>query len=227
MKVSCSISGEDVVYRLSDYDPVYETAFQMCFYDRDSEGFFKRFPLSYPYTAQVMKCFSEKAHLMFDQLLYRVPVPWESALELFCYRVRGSELSWWLTGSCAACIRGIDMNPHDVDIMIDSRHCRLVEELFAEEIIEPLRDTSGWVTRDFGVLFLTARVDIASDPSPSLDIPYPVDCGQYALSHLEEVVWRGYTIKVPPVELHLEANRRRSRTERVNKILAYMDQQCR
>jgi len=222
MKASCTVSGQDVIYRLSDYDPLYEEAFKMCFYEQDAEGYFKRFPLSYRYTDYVIKRFEADARTMFDQLLYRIPVPWESALEEFCRRVQGSNLSWWLTGSCAACVRGVELNPHDVDIMIDSRHCSLVEDLFSDEIIEPIRDTSGWVTKDFGVLFLKARIDIASDPSALLDNPEPADCGPYALQHLESVLWRGFEIKVPPLELGVLVNQRRGRIERAEKIQAFI-----
>jgi hypothetical protein len=156
--------------------------------------------------------------------LFYFGMPWEKALELFCQRVQNSGLSWWLTGSCAACIRGVDLNPHDVDIIIDSKHCSLVEDMFAQEIIEPLRDTSGWVTKDFGVIFLKARIDIASDPSPKIDLPQPSDCGPYALANLETVNWHGYDIRVPPLELQIDINKRRGRTERAEKISAFLSQ---
>lgn len=222
MKATCTIKDDNVIYRLSEYEPLYEKAFQMCFYEQDEQGYFKSFPASYRYTANVIKRFEAYAAQMFDQLLYRIPVPWEAALDAFCQRVKGSGLAWWLTGSCAACIRGVELDPHDVDIMIDSRQCSLVEDLFAEELIEPIRDTSGWVTKDFGVLFLEARIDIASDPSPKLDYPSPGDCGPYAMAHREKVNWRGYEILVPPLLLQVDVNNRRGRTQRAEKIRAFI-----
>ncbi len=222
MKAVCTVSGKDVIYRLSDFDPLYEEAFRMCFYEQDEEGYYKKFPLSYRYTGKVIRRFEKYAKEMFDQLLYRINVPWEEALECFCRRVKDSGISWWLTGSCATCIRGIALNPHDVDIIIESRDCALVEEIFADELIEPLRDTSGWVTKDFGVIFLKARIDIASDPSPQIDLPEPGDCGPEAISRLEVVEWRGYQIKVPPLELQIGVNKRRGRTERAEAIEAFL-----
>ena len=79
------------------------------------------------------------------------------------------------------------------------------------------------MTKDFGVIFLYARIDIASDPQDSLDDPEPVDCGPYAKRNLEELVWNGYVIKVPPIELQLNVNRRRERLDRVELIEAYMN----
>jgi len=222
MKAVCTLSGEDVIYRLKDYEPLYEEVFRMCFYDKDEAGYYKKFPLSYRYTHKVIRCFEKNAHEMFDQLLYRVAVPWEEALESFCRRVKDSGISWWLTGSCAAAVRGIELNPHDVDIMIDSRDCALIEDTFADELIEPLRDTSEWVVKDFGVIFLKARIDIASDPSPKIDLPEPGDCGPTALARLEEVNWCGYQIKVPPLDLQINVNRKRGRLKRAEAIESFL-----
>jgi len=214
MKAICTPRDQDIIYRLTDYDPLYEQAFSMCFYQQDEHGWFKRFPASLRYTAKIIKCFERYAPQMFDQLLYREIVPWEDALQAFCERVFGSGLDWWLTGSAAACIRGIDLMPHDVDIIINSKHCIMIDDLFADEWIEPLRDTSGWVTKDFGVIFLKARIDIASDPLPQIDLPTPSDCGPLAQSQLEAVNWRGFEIRVPPLYLQAMVNRKRGREER-------------
>ena len=97
-----------------------------------------------------------------------------------------------------------------------------VERLFASSLIEPVVDTKGWLTASFGVLFLHARIDIAAGPSPELDEPLPLDCGPYAEQHLQTIRWRGFDLWVPPLELHLNANRQRKRTERVKKIEAHL-----
>lgn len=114
------------------------------------------------------------------------------------------------------------MNPHDVDIMIDSRSIDEITEVFSDCLIEPIVDTNGWLTKDFGVIFLHARIDIASDPQGILDIPEPVDCGPYTRQNLEIINWNGYEIKIPPLELQLNVNRRRERMDRVKLIEDFM-----
>lgn len=79
------------------------------------------------------------------------------------------------------------------------------------------------MTKDFGVLFLHARIDIASDPQACLDDPEPVDCGPYAKEHLDTVTWNGYDIKVPPLSLQLHVNKLRGRHDRARLIQDYMN----
>lgn len=222
MKVEFLRSHDVVTFRVCNFSDPIESALRMCFYEKADDTYIKRFPAATPYLDQIMAHYEKYAEEMFLQLVYQRPIPWEQGLLEFIKRVSNTEVDWWLTGSCAACIRGINMHPHDVDIMVDSRSIGLITELFKDSIIEPIVDTSGWVTKDFGVLFMHCRVDIASDPQGSLDVPEPVDCGPYAKSVLESVLWNGYQVRIPPVELQLNANKRRQRVERVKLIEEYI-----
>jgi hypothetical protein len=222
MKISFDDVGGEVIYRVSDFDLKYEEVLKGCYYQPDGTGYVKRFPNSCKYLANMKNRYSVKAKEMFDQLGRFAEVPWQDALKDFCKITNGSQLKWWLTGSCATRLRGIDIEPHDLDVMIDSRDVSRVIELLKDCLIEPIVDTDGWVTKDFGVAFLHARIDIASDPSASLDQPDPADCGPYAKDHLEKVFWEGFEIMVPPLELQLNVNRRRGRMDRVTKIAAHM-----
>lgn len=222
MRVSFEDVDENIIFRISEFHPKYEKILQMCFYENDGRGYIKVYPKNARNLEKIKKRYFENAKLMFDQLGYFAPVPWEKALTEFCRRAQGTNIDWWLTGSCAACIRGIRMNPHDVDIMIDSGSIDEINDVFSDCLIEPIVDTKGWLTKDFGVIFLHARIDIASDPQEILDIPEPVDCGPYARQNLETIRWNGYGIKVPPLELQLNVNKRRERMDRVKLIEEFM-----
>lgn len=170
-----------------------------------------------------MKCYSDHAQEMFDQLGYFVPVPWEEGLFEFAKELEEKSIHWWLTGSCAVCIRGISLQPHDVDIMVDSSDVDEISDIFSDYLIEPIVDTNGWLTKDFGVIFRHARIDIASDPQAILDDPDPIDCGPFAKANLEELNWKGLTIRVPPLQLSLNINKNRGRSDRVEKITEYLN----
>ena len=223
MKVEFASNDDIVIFRVRDFSSPIEEALKMCFYQKDGDSYIKNFPASTPYMDKIMAHYEKYAEEMFLQLVYQRPIPWEKGLLEFLKRIDHSNVDWWLTGSCAACIRGININPHDVDMMVDSQSIGVIIELFKDNIIEPIIDTKGWVTKDFGVLFMQCRIDIASDPQSSLDEPEPVDCGPYAKSKLETVIWNGYKVRIPPIELQLNANKRRQRTERVRRIEEYMN----
>lgn len=222
MKVSFENIDGQVIYRIFDFDPKYEKVLQMCFYQNDGNGYIKKYPNDAKYIEKMKKRYSKYAQEMFDQLGYFTNVPWESGLKKFCSMAEESNINWWLTGSCASCIRGVKLNPHDIDIMIDSVSVEDITELFQDYLIEPIIDTNGWLTKDFGVIFMDVRIDIASDPAAVLDDPEPVDCGPYALNHLETVEWEDFQIKVPPLELQLAVNMKRGRMDRVRKIEEFL-----
>ena len=222
MRVTFEEVNDDVVYRIADFDPKYERVLQMCYFADDGQGYVKRYPKNTKYIEKMQRRFRAKAQQMFDQAGYFAEIPWGEALASFCKTMGSEKPDWWLAGSCAMAIRGIPVDPHDIDIMIDSGDVAEVTEIFSDYLIEPIVDTGGWVTKDFGVVFLHARIDIASDPAAILDEPDPVDCGPYAKANLEVVDWEGFKIKVPPVELHLNANKKRGRLDRVAMIERYL-----
>ncbi|MFL0251046.1 nucleotidyltransferase domain-containing protein [Clostridium neuense] len=214
---------DDIIFRVSKFHEKYEKILKMCFYEADGESYIKKFSKDIKNIDKIKANYKKSAEKMFSQLGYFEPIPWEDALLEFVKRLNGKGVDWWLTGSCAACIRGIPLNPHDVDIMIDSKYVSEISGIFSDCLVEPIVDTKGWVTKDFGVIFCHARIDIASDPSECLDEPEPSDSGPYAKQHLERIKWKGYEIKVPPLNLQLSVNKRRERMDRVKLIEEYIN----
>lgn len=223
MRPTFELQDDQMVFRLDAVDRRYDDVLRQCFWQHDERGWFRRYPADARHLARIMPYFEANAERMFAQLGYFEPVPWPDALQAFVDRVAGTDIDWWLTGSCAACVRGIPLEPHDVDIMIDSRCVEAVADQFADVLIEPIVDTGGWLTKDFGVLFWHARIDIAGDPAAVLDDPEPADCGPYARAHLEEVNWRGRVLRVPPLALQAAVNQRRGRTDRAELIRASLE----
>ena len=224
MDISFGQDNENVIFQIDNVEAKYEPVLLgTCFYQRGGASFIKKFPKHTKDLAVIQRNYARDAELMFRQLCEVDPVPWEKALSEFLTRVAGVGINWWLAGSCAACVRGIQFKPHDIDIMIDGKDVDTINKLFIDYVVEPIIDSSGWVTKDFGVIFLHARIDIASDPQDRLDKPVPVDCGPYAKEHLEEVLWNNYRVRVPPVNLILNANKRRGRNDRVKLLEEYIN----
>jgi len=221
MDLTAEIKDGQVWFRIVNADPRYFPVFRRCYYLEDDQGFYKVYPESYPNLEVIQKNFIHHGEDMFNQLGYFSPIPWEEGLESFIKRVDRMDIGWWLTGSCAVCVRGIRLMPHDVDIVVNSSDIPALMELFKGDIFEPIVSTEGWVTKDFGVLFLACRIDIASDPASCLDDPEPVDCGPYAKMHLEVISWRGHLISIPPLALSIAVNKKRKRWDRVRLMEDY------
>ena len=224
MNFQFETTTDEIIFRITDYNKKYLPVFQQCFWQEENDSYFKKFPLSCKHLELIKQTFTDNAEEMFSQLGYFSPVKWEDALYDFAKVMNASNINWWLTGSCAACIRGIKLSPHDVDIIVDGKDIDKIADLFSDKLIIPVFDTQGWVTKHFGVIFWHARIDIASDPVEDLDKPEPIDCGPYAKARLEEVEWKGQIIKVPPIELTLAANIRRKRHDHVKIISEYISQ---
>lgn len=79
-------------------------------------------------------------------------------------------------------------------------------------------DTQGWICRVFGKTFLCAVINIAGGIDERVDKPVPSDFGPVAASRLETVKWRGYELRVPPLDLQLRQCERRGLTDRTAKI---------
>jgi len=222
MKFSVAECDNSVEFKISDFNCKYKNVIQNCFYNRVGESYVKNFPKDTKDIEVISANFIKYADEMFNQMAYFKPVPWEEALMAFIEKIEDKDIDWWLTGSCALCLRGIPVMPHDVDIMMDSKDIEKVREIFISSIVEPICDTGGWVTNHFGVAFLHARIDLAFNPQAWVDDPEPVDFGPFAMKNLEEIEWRGRYIKVPPLKLQLDVNRRRGRTDRVKLIDEYL-----
>lgn len=206
--------GGNLRFTISDWPPAYLEVLESLFYTREGDCFYKEFAGDTPYIMETSVNFVRDADAMFAGLAGLKPVCWSNAIHDVEGRLGGAGIEWWLTGSCAAAIRGAAIKPHDVDIMLEAPDRERVAGLFADCILEPIRDTTGWVTSHFGVAYLGARVDLAFSPQPMLDRAGPSDSGPWARDHLEQAEWEGLTIRVPPLVVQAETNRRRGRIDR-------------
>ena len=94
MKVSFEELDGKVVFRISEFDPKYESVLKMCYYENDGRGYVKVYPENTQYLDKIKKRYSENAKQMFDQLGYFAHVPWEKALSEFCQMTQGIDIDW-------------------------------------------------------------------------------------------------------------------------------------
>jgi hypothetical protein len=202
-------------FRLTAVEPeLHEAAIALGFF-QDGEAFIRTFPEDARWLDVAWQNFVRYAAPMLRQTASGV-APWDEALTAFLERVDG--VDWWLAGSAALAVRGIDVSPRDLDVITDAAGAQRLGELLLDSLVEPVFASEGWVARWWGRAFFGARVEWVGEVASSVDDPDPVDFGPVAGANLERLSWRGHDLLVPPLELQLAVAERRGLMERVEAI---------
>jgi hypothetical protein len=165
--------------------------------------------------------FASSIELMVLQSARLVAVPWDAALLEVVRRVESSGLTWWLYGSAALAVRGIEITPGDIDLNVDDAY--LAGELFDDLLVTPVLELDAWAAKRVGRAFSVAIIEWLSEPHAHLDNPAnPHEQGPYVADRLETIEWRGYQLRVPPLASQLVTCERRGLTDRAELVRAAM-----
>ncbi len=159
MKTQCKTKGATTYFIISGLKPEYHDAAKDLYYISSEDGFTKNFPADTPNLDRVYHNFERRAEEMILQTARVHPVPWEKALTTFLNIVKNKHLDWWLTGSTALAVRGIDVLPRDIDLTVAEADCMKLGELLADYLVEPVTPCVGWIANWFGRAFLHARLE--------------------------------------------------------------------
>jgi hypothetical protein len=204
------------LFLLEGLEPaLHDAAIALGFVRRD-DAFTRTFPQSARWLDEAWSNFVRYVEPMLEQAASG-SAPWDAALTTFLERVDG--VDWWLTGSGALAVRGVDVSsPRDLDVVTDGAGAQRLGELLVDVLVEPVFASDGWVARWWGRAFLGARVEWVGDVDASVDDPEPVDFGPVAAANLNTVRWCGRELRVPPLDLQLAVAERRGLTARVEAI---------
>jgi len=165
--------------------------------------------------------FAASIEPMLLQKLRLAPVPWEDALDEWLRRVDGSGLDWWLYGSGALAVRGLNVMPGDLDVNVDDAW--LAGRICDDLLVTPVEHVSGWVADCVGRTFNGAVLEWLSDPREEIDdAAAPCEQGPLISAELETVAWRGHRLRVPPLSAQLRVAERRGLTARADLIRTAM-----
>jgi hypothetical protein len=214
--------GARVRFVVSASDPVSQDRLEHLGYlGVGGERFATRWFANSPRVPGYYERFAASIEQMVIQSARLVAVPWEGALLEFLRRAEGSALSWWLYGSAALAVRGIEIVPGDTDVNVNDAY--LAGELFDDLLFTPVEVLDRWVAKRVGRAFYGAIIEWSSEPHAELDDPRnPHEHGPYVADLLETVEWRGYCLRVPPLSSQLTVCERRGLTDRIELIRAAM-----
>lgn len=221
MRTLCKYSEGRTSFVMTDLDPSLIQAAQNLYYLPCPDGFAKTYPSDTPHLEYIYHHFQRDAEEMLLQMAEVHPVPWEAALLAWLKTVGDEPLQWWLGGSAALAVRGIEVVPHDLDLITDGDGAHRLADLLLDRLVEPLQYSRDWIADWFGRAFWHARIEWVGDVVATTDESLVSDFGAAAARRLETVIWQGYEIRVPPLEMQLAVSERRGLKERVAAIARY------
>ncbi len=222
MRTICKTLGGQTLFIMSELDPAYHEAARHLFYQPEDEGFAKAYPADTPHLDRIYRNFERYAGEMLRQTAGLTPIPWERALLALLETVEGHQLSWYLVGSAALAVRGVDVDPRDLDLVLDDAGAQALGELLLDYVVEPVLPSPGWISNWFGRAFLHASIDWVGGVHDNVDEPDVTDFGPTAAGRLDTVEWQGREVRVPPLDLQLRVNERRGLTARVRSIRRFL-----
>lgn len=195
-----------------------ERLVHMGFQRADAKSFMRDLSAT-PGIRRIHDNFSRHLEAMVLQSARLGSVPWDEALTEFLRRVEGSGLDWFLSGSGALAVRGLDVSPGDLDFVVaDAQATGL---LLDDLLVEPVTEMPGWMAKQSGRAFYGALIEWVAEVDPAVD-QKPHEQGPAAASRLETVEWEGHTIRVTPIDLQLEVSELRGLDSRTATIRSWL-----
>ena len=212
MRTELDLDGPQARFVLADLDEGERSAARDLWFVEDGECFVKRFDAAAG--ARVYPRFAACAGDLLDQTAALARPRWEDALETLLDRA--GEGDWWLGGSGALAVRGVEVVPRDLDLVTSQAGAEELAHRLDDLLVEPLTVRDGWIATHFARTFAGARIEWIG--GVSVDAAGARDFGPAAEERLETVRWRGRAIRVPPLDLQLVSARARGLAERVTAI---------
>ncbi len=140
---------------------------------------------------------------------------WKSVLSKLARMFLENQIEWYIIGSASEAVLGVNVNPHDLDIVVHTRDFYKVKALTLEYVIEPLCDNKGsWIYRYFGKLCVDgASVEIVADERLNMD---------NARKRYERVIWKGYEVYITPLHERYAVEIKRGRKDRIEVMEQHM-----
>jgi hypothetical protein len=138
------------------------------------------------------------------------PIPWEVALDEVLAVAGRERLFVAVVGSVALAMRGIDIEPGDIDLITDETGAFALQRALLDRVLWPTVDIGWPVAQWFGCAFSHAKVEWAGNLRRLTRTEWQ--------ARAEVVEWRGHRVEVPSIRWSLDIERRRRRTEHVAAI---------
>lgn len=187
-------------------------------FDPIERGYRRTYRPDTPHRDLICRNFERDVPAMLRQTARIDPVPWEDGLHTLLQALHDRDVDWWLGGSGALAARGVAVAPRDLDLVVGEASAYHLGDLLRDYLVEPVVPVQGWFCTAFGRAFIHMRVEWVGGVTDRADVPHITDFGPTAARQLDTIMWRGHTLRVPPLAMQLEVSERRGLTERAAAI---------
>ena len=216
MKCYCYETEMQLVLCVEEVDPKYEKNLLSAWFEKNDFGFTKTYPMTDKENGvskddinNVKNNFARLGQSMFIGNL-----DWKKTLPFIANKFLDNKIEWYILGSVGDAVRGLNIVPHDMDIIIHTKDFYKVKDLFSDYVVEPFVDNKGtWLVRYFGRLCMGgAYIDIVADEKLNLE------------NHNYDVVsWNGFNLFLELFENRYQMELQRNRPERIKAMEEYME----
>jgi hypothetical protein len=188
---------------------------------RDGGRFTWEYPADAPCWDAAARNWERDGAEMLDQAHGVCPVDWEAGLAWIAPILDEQGADWFVIGSAAMAVRGLDVAPGGVDIAMDEPAADRLMPHVADGVLQPIVDMGEWpVATRKGHLFHGCAIWTIAGMKEQPTRPTLWDAA--ARASLDTVTWRDREVRVPPIELQLLYARMMFRNDHVRAINAYL-----
>jgi len=190
--------------------------------------------------------FNRLGQAMFESL--SAGIDWKTPLEMVAQKFYENGIEWYIVGSAGDAVRGVDIKPFDIDIVVHTRDYYKAKDIcflnFSDSIISPFTGSDdispskyfdnpmGYFINPlkyFGRMFLAgAMIEVAADEIWDLESRRPEHkksmWARYEHSAYEKIVWRGHNIYLESLQHRCQIETARKREDRIQALEKYMNQ---
>jgi len=211
--------GDRAQFLVRTDEPAYRRVLAELMFSEEDGAFVRSFRADAPGLHQSYVRFKLTIEEMLAQTAGRRLPPWDEALDAVASRLRVARCDWFLAGSAALAVRGVDIVPRDIDLVVvdASRALRALGDLQVEPV--SLNRPGAWIARGFGRCFLHARIEWIAGVDPAIDVySSPNEFGPKAAAELETVRWNDQELALTPLDVQLAVTERRGLAARAQAI---------
>jgi hypothetical protein len=215
--------GDRAQFLVQTDEPGYRRALADLAFEEADDGFVRSFPADARGLHESYVRFKLTLGDVLDHAAGRRLPPWEDALDAVALRLHTARADWYLVGSAALAVRGIDVVPRDLDLVVDpaSGAIRALGDVQTEPVSN--NRPGSWIARWFGRAFLHARVEWIAGVDPEIDVyASPNEYGPGAASRLETVRWHDHDLVLAPLTVQLAVTEQRGLAARAEAIRDFL-----